>query len=511
MDMLRPMRLLPTLPMIAESLALAGWECRMVLADPDQSYRGVRLYHGQTELQRDVLYLLRPTEGAFPFDEYTWLSAGDHPGAANHLICPPRPDEELLDQLLEVFAQFQSWEDAIDLLLYRSAGLQELCELGSQLLENPVCIHDDWFVMMAATAEFTRIMEPEYLISSTRGFVPRAVVEDFQYDSDYLETYDQKGAAIWQPPGQGYASLYVNLWDGSVYKGRLLVAKQNREFLRRDFLLAEALTQRAVLLLRRKQPGDEDIHQNMDDVVFALLQGQQTGQPELAYLMNMLRWQESDRFQCLRLKPQSGTTVVLRHMLHSELFRLFPGSYVLLDGQEQCVVLDLTRSGADQVRHALAPICRDYCQYAGISAPVTGIRELHAAYFQAGAALDQAFRLRSDRWLVSFPECALDHVLRTLPPPLTARHLIAPELLRLMDHDRDHGTPYFETLRQYLLQERDIPRTAEALIIHRTTLLYRLKKLQSLLQTDLEDPNQRLRLLLSLWILEQESPDGSPL
>ena len=74
-----------------------------------------------------------------------------------------------------------------------------------------------------------------------------------------------------------------------------------------------------------------------------------------------------------------------------------------------------------------------------------------------------------------------------------------------MDHDRETGTQYFETLRTYLLQERDIPRTSEKLIIHRTTLQYRLKKIQSLTELDLDDTWQRLYLLLSLWIMERDS------
>ena len=143
MDSVHPLRLLPTMPMLADSLAQAGWDCETFLSDECQSYRGIRLYHRRQELQKDVLYLLRPTETDFPFDAYSYLSAAPHPGRANHLICPNHPDEEILDQLLEVFSQFRSWEESIDLLLYRNASLQELCELGGQLLENPVCIHDD--------------------------------------------------------------------------------------------------------------------------------------------------------------------------------------------------------------------------------------------------------------------------------------------------------------------------------------------------------------------------------
>ena len=502
-----PLRFLPTLPMLAEYLSATGWNWEMSLSDKQQHYRGVRLYHRKQKLQKDVLYLLRPTERDFPFDDYSYLSAADHPGKANHLICPGHPDEEILDQLMEVFSLFRSWEEAIDLLIYRNASLQELCELGSQFLENPVCIHDDWFVMMAMTTEYVQLMEPEYQASSTKGFIPRAVVEDFQNDNEYLETYSYHDAQIWQHT-ENQKSLYANLWDGSVYKGRLLVAQRNRDFLHRDFLLAEVLSQRAVWLLRRKQPGEESVHQNMDTIVFALLQGQQSEPQDLAHLLNMLNWKNTDRFLCLRLKPQqNGSTDIAVHMLHSDLFRVFPRGYILLGNQEQCVVWNLSQfpDSVSRIHHLLAPICRDYCLYAGISAPVTGIQEWNAAYYQAGAALDHAFRLRSEKWILAFPECALAHILKTLPLPLTPGHLIAPELLDLMAYDKENDTPYFDTLREYLLKERDIPQTSQALIIHRTTLLYRLKKIQSLIRINLEDPWQRLYLTLSLWILENEN------
>lgn len=503
MELINPLRLMPTMPMLAEFLRQCAWNCEAVITDESQIYRGIRLYHHQT-LQKDVVYLLRPEETDFPFDSYSYLSAVSHGGKANHLVVPQRQDAEIMDQLLEVFSQFQSWENAIDLLVYRNANLQELCELGAELLENPVCIHDDWFVMMGITSEFAEIMEPEYLMSSSKGFVPRAVVEDFQDDSDYLETYSQHGARLWSPQDQAYQSMYVNLWDGVVYKGRLLVARKNRNFLCRDFLVAEVLTQRAMMLLRRKQLGGESRHQNMDDIVFGLLLGQQPDPAGQTHLLNMLRWNPAERFLCLRIRPQQVSATVVNHMLHSDLFRLFPGSYILLDGQEQCVLLNLSQNilSQAQVHHLLAPLCRDYGLYAGISSPVAGIAELEAAYVQAGMALEQTFKLRGHKWIMTFSECVMEYIMEILPNPLKPEHLVAPELRELIRYDREKGTQYFDTLRTFLLQERDIPKTAETLIIHRTTLLYRLKKMQTLIHLDLDDPWRRLQLMLSLWILE---------
>lgn len=509
MDTNQLIRLLPTMPMLEDSLTRAGFMCRMHLSDPKQSYRGIRLYHHQ-QLQKDVLYLVQPSERDFPFDTYSYLSAYPHPGQANHLIFQGHSDAQILDQVLEIFSLFQNWEDSIDLLVYRNASLQELCELGSRLLGNPVFIHDDWFVMMAMSKDYAEAMAPEYLMSSNRAFVPRAVVEDFQNDNEYLETYSHHDAQLWSPPGKNQDTLYVNLWDGPMYKGRLLIAKINRDFRPQDYLLAEILTQRSVQLLRRKQLGEEGSHQNMDNIVFDLLQGMQTDASDLSLLLNMLHWQKTDPLLCLRIKTQQqNSSTMTVHLLHSDLFRVFPGSYILLGSHEQCVIINLNtfHSSYEHIHYQLSPLCRDYCLYAGISTPVSGIQELHIGYYQAGAALDHAFRQRNEKWIVSFTECALQHILNTLPPPLHSSHLVSPVLRTLKTLDAEKGTQYFETLREYLIHERDIPRTSEALIIHRTTLLYRLKKIQSLIHVNLDDPWQRLYLMLSLWILENETKE----
>jgi DNA-binding PucR family transcriptional regulator len=152
----------------------------------------------------------------------------------------------------------------------------------------------------------------------------------------------------------------------------------------------------------------------------------------------------------------------------------------------------------------LAPLCRDYCLYAGISSPTEDIHELHIAYLQAEVALNQAFRLRNDRWILPFQDCVLDYLAAQVESPMRPVHLVSPDLLQLMDHDQTCGTQFFETLKTYLQLERDIPKTAQALIIHRTTLLYRLKKIQQLINLNLDDSDQRLYLMLSLWLLEKD-------
>lgn len=507
MDMAHLIRLLPTMEVIEEAFLEAGWHCSMHISAEGCIYRNVRLFTGQQELLPDVLYTLRPGESRFPVDQFAYVCTSDIPGHANHLYCPNQSPEEVLDFLLDLYSRYQQQEILLDQMVFRNASLQDLCQAGEQLLDNPICIHDDWFMMLATSSLTDRQWTPEYVMSSAHGFIPRVIVDDFKHDSDYLETYAHRDAQIWVNHNGLPRCLYVNLWEGTFYRGRLLVMETNHTFRRQDFIIAEVLTQRVMLLLRENRPGGQSMHQSMDDVVFDLLQGTKTDAADLTQFLNMLQWNKEDQFLCIRIQSQqSDGSAVMEHLVHSDLFHSFPGCYILLSSHQQCVILNLTQQTLplNMIRHRLAPLCRDYCLYAGISSPVNGVRDLHLAYYQANAALSQAFQLRNEKWILFFSECALDYIRSNLSGPLQLGHLMAPELNLLIRHDKEKGTQYFQTFREYLLQERDIPRTAAALIIHRTTLLYRLQKIRSLIHVDLEDPWQRLYLTMSLWIIEKE-------
>lgn len=497
----------PTLSMIATELEILGISCFPEGRVSNETYRGVTLFTGAEPLP-ELLYLLKPEDAVlFPVDRFSYICVQPIAGDSPHLFCPGQELYPLLSTLLELFARWQAWEFQLDQMVYRNAPLHELCQLGESILGNPICIHDDWFIMIATSQGLAKVMPPEYIMSSSKMFIPQVIVDDFTFDTDYLETYQHRSAQYWQSVSNAPGSLYVNLWEGDVYLGRLLVLESSRSFHPMDYLIAEVLTQRTALLLQRRKLGQphSQSYRSLDDILFDLLQGRKPDASEESQLIAMLNWNKSDKFTCIRVQgQQSESAHVAAHALHSDLFRVFPDSYILFNGQQQCVIMNLTKHPTTllRIRHTLAPLCRDYCLYAGISSPVLGTQQLNLAFHQAEIGLNQAFRLRCDRWIIPFSECALDYIFSSLHSPLQPAHIAAPELLLLMEHDRENGTQYFETLRTYILLERDIPKTSDRLIIHRTTLQYRLKKIQSLTELDLDNPWQRLYLTLSLWILD---------
>ena len=80
----------------------------------------------------------------------------------------------------------------------------------------------------------------------------------------------------------------------------------------------------------------------------------------------------------------------------------------------------------------------------------------------------------------------------------------APGLEKLKQQDASAGTEYYRTLAVYLREERDQTKTADVLCVHRNTLIYRIKKIEQILETDLEDERQRFLLLLSFYLEDPE-------
>ena len=72
-----------------------------------------------------------------------------------------------------------------------------------------------------------------------------------------------------------------------------------------------------------------------------------------------------------------------------------------------------------------------------------------------------------------------------------------PKMKFLMDYDKKHHSELAYTLYMYLTHERNLAAAAEAMEMHRTSLVYRFKKIYELLGNDFEDYRERMYMILS--------------
>ena len=132
------------------------------------------------------------------------------------------------------------------------------------------------------------------------------------------------------------------------------------------------------------------------------------------------------------------------------------------------------------------PVARDLAEYA------TAFRVARGA-----AALRRA---NSPGGFVDVRRVGLSALLLETGAPDALRRFAATALRRVEAHEERHGGDLLRTLQAWLAAGCSTAATAEALVVHRNTVSYRLGRIEQLIRRSLRDNGVRLELQLALMI-----------
>ncbi len=499
----RPVRV--SLQNIADELEERLWDYTIRTDEDSPGFCGFRVYAPGEKLCPEFLYVLPEGGGDFPGDRFAFVCAGEREGLAEHICVAGRDFISVLRVLTEVFQRFQDLEADLNWIVSHGGDLNDLCRVAAAFLQNPVYIHNNTFAVLAQSCRVEGMLELDYEEKTGKNFIPLWLIEDFKFSGDYEQTLHQRRAAIWGTDQYPYhiRSLYVNIWDAGYYRGRLLVNELHAPLRPGDGWVAEYVAEYVRMILRRDDMNADNEYRKYEDTFKLLLSGTAVESTELRVLLTTLGWNEDDPYLIAILQGQDfKNAVTSENVLLSRLSASFGGSFPMLYERRLWMIVNLRAAEVDPAafRSKLAPFLRDSFMYAGVSPAVDRLQELPVAAAQASYALERAFRVGGYQWCVPFEDYALEYLFSHLKTPLPLESQLAPGLKVLKRHDREHGSQLYATLRCYLRHERSIPRTAAALIIHRTTLLYRLEKIAALTKLDLDNEDTRLYLLISFWL-----------
>ena len=504
-------RMLLSIQMVVDVMNEQLWEFSPHVQGDRPVFHGCQFYTRGMELREDTLYIIpEGEETMFPIHRYSYITSADLFGAAPNIHSLHRPIHEIANLVLSVFRMYHDFETSLIDIVNGGGSLTDLCRVGERFFNNPMFIHDNMFAVIGLPRDIDTTTQFEHNAESGMYHIPLRMIDEFKYDLNYQVTLTEHSAGLWDsiPNRNGFRSLYVNLWDNANYCGRLLINERQTALKPGQFKAAEYFADYAMMILRRDIHATNRGYRSFENTLTAMATGAEVNPDEVRTMLDIMGWKTGERYICMRIRSQDTSLSVnpvsaMRSVMATELNHFTSFFYE----QQLCILMNLTLSkyNPGMIHQRLAPLIRDNYMCGGISNPFVGMTMFPAAFEQAAAALSYANGTRSNAWLISFQDCALEYiegsVLKTMPLEL----IVAPFLYKLRGIDRDRGTEYYRTLRAWLLNERSIPKTAEALIVHRTTLTYRLEKLRELIPIDLDDPELRLYLLLSYHLLDSRA------
>jgi purine catabolism regulator len=159
--------------------------------------------------------------------------------------------------------------------------------------------------------------------------------------------------------------------------------------------------------------------------------------------------------------------------------------------------IETARHLAETIRHQSANEFPNDPLAIGIGRVSEALIGLRDSYREARQALSMARRLASSDPLY-FGELNVYRLLFQLEDSPELASFTEETIGKLIAYDRAQGTDLIETLNAYFAHNGNLSATAEALYVHRNTLLYRMERIREISGLDFDNSETRLSVQLAL-------------
>jgi PucR C-terminal helix-turn-helix domain/GGDEF-like domain len=209
------------------------------------------------------------------------------------------------------------------------------------------------------------------------------------------------------------------------------------------------------------------------------------------------------------VKPDDQVRLALEHALLNTRHQLPARRALHLVSYDQGLLLAGTEGEGDEttvkrcvaqldhaLRTALSGLHQPSSYVIGVGQPRSGLENAHASHFEARQAARIAAFMPDVSRIARWSQLGIYRMLAQLSTDRLGALALHPGLERLLADPQ--VVPLLQTLETYLDLAGNALATSERLKLHRTSLYYRIRRIEELAGTDLKDGNERLSLHLGL-------------
>jgi len=406
----------------------------------------------------------------------------------------------LFNAVQELYDMFDTWRDRLQEILDRNADVEEMLACSWPVFETPMFLIDKDFRFLARgrvagernSTLWTTFREEKLSPSELGKFLELHELATTEKEPLILNLLDT-------------TTLNVNLFDRDTYMGCLTLDYKDRTHRLGDIeltkLLADMLT-RAILKLTASEPaGDHLLRAVLQDVVDGL-------PADYAQRRALEHVVEGREYVCVKMELNNRLAKLPVGYICSEVESRFPNSVSFeRKGAAMCFIetASLTGKSGDR-RETLKAAMEEFTETMGVRIGASdAFRDVYSArlyYHQASAALENGTIIDPAKKYYHFQDYALTELIINSLGKMPTELFFSEGMRRLAAHDAEAPVSYIDTLRTYLDQNMSMTRTSAALYVHRSTLLERIGRIERELDTDLKDPDERLRIQILLKALQ---------
>ncbi len=292
--------------------------------------------------------------------------------------------------------------------------------------------------------------------------------------------------------GRYEARLLLQNKTGSVFAGGLSLVRYVGENIAEMFVYYE------------QERAQKRVLYDFYDMIKELTQGLSKSPEEIRRKLDVRGWEKDHTYQVYQFQFMEENASVTRRYYQSKIEDLFHECCVFEDNERVCCIWNLSMAKQENwdVRQELSVFLRDNLCRAGISHKFTDISLLHRYYLEAQYALELGLQSGSTSWDYPFEAMILPFFRSQVTRELEPEQLYHPGIRTLMEYDEREHTELVKTVKEYMKHRYNVTETARVLFIHRTTLLFRLQRVEKLTGIHWDNWKERIWIGITLELME---------
>lgn len=462
---------------------LADWlpfeNMRIDIREGPRELRNVRLLPSTGELSRSTVYLDADDNG-----NVLCLCGND-------LVVVPGADiDSVFNSILDCFEHFNDLDARLRDLVLDGADVEAVLDEAGKTLGRFFVVADTTYFIHASGGDRTVLGDDAIMLDSLRNrSMPLPAVMHVNKQQG-IRTRGRTSYLVDVSPIDNVAAV-SNLFNASSHEGWLVSIGAHPSFTRGYLHLQDGIAPIVHECLRAN--AEDELRMDRAAVLADLLESGPEGRDMADKRLATLGWNIDDpkRIYAVRQRDPSKNP---SHVVSRFLERIDPTLVVVASEGTTFLFANMLLVDERQLETEMAPTLATCGCVAGKSSHFVDTGE---AASHARAAREAAKHADAKNVIVDFSEVKLGYALSVLRTGAAAdiRH---EAIAALETYDAAHDTELLETLKTYLACTCSATAAAEKLFVHRSTLLYRLERISEIGRVDLNDPDTRFHLDLSM-------------
>lgn len=452
---------------------------------------GVRMFSQESVQEPHNVYVGRAQ------DFFNYTSSGVICAQGSDIIIIEEEDaDQVFNDILRAFDFYNAWERKMSEDIDSGFPLNMLIDNCHIVLDVPFLVYDSTFTIRAFSPFFPEdSVNNEWKRILQEKRMPSEVILKFR--SQFYRSRQSHEPTIFDPPIFEYRLVCSNIFSMQKYLGTITLFEFRHIITKGRIQLTRHLSKMLERWISRNPDRREFLPEA--SVFQELLEGIIPSKIEVTKRLELLSWEESNKklIICITNRVRACTT---DDLLYTIIEQKFASCYTVLYQSSIVVIANVSMIEKQVLLDRLKEWIAKDGYRVGISYPFTNIMDILKHYKQAEVALRYGSKEHGS--INTCEDYAYSYACHILREHLRT-DINHPALLTLKNHDDTHHSELYKTLWEYLRQERNLVLTAEELGIHRNSLVYRVKKIEQLIQVDLNNPEIRSYLLLCFRLIDK--------